>query len=206
MQLQASFFKDLLVGTVGTDQELKKLHSLVTSGAPEEWTEWPEEIKKYYSGREYLDTIGGVVTYKGRLVVPKQLRPAALEILHSCHQGASTMVHSAADTLYWPGMCSEVRETRKSCRFCDVTAPSQAAAPPVDPPQPDYPFQHVCCDFFQCEGKTFCVLVDRYSNWISIYRAEKKSAEEQVNELRSYVTTFGIMEEISTDGGPQFTS
>ena len=116
-----------------TDHELKKLHSFVTSGVPEEKAAWPEEIVKYYSGREYLDTVGGVVTYKGKLVVPKELHPAALRILHSCHQGASTMVNSAADTLYWPNMCSEVRETIKSCRSCDMTAPSQAAAPPVAP-------------------------------------------------------------------------
>ena len=188
------------------DLELKELNSLVKMGVPEKREDWPEKLEQYYPGKDFLDTMGTAVTYKGRLVVPAELRPAVLKLLHSCHQGASTMIHTAADTVYWPNMCKEMRRVRESCRSCDITAPSQPSAPPVKPPAPSFPFQQVCCDFFELEGKSFCVFVDRYSNWISIYRAQRGTTGELLKELRNYTATFGIMEEISTDRGTQFMS
>lgn len=48
-------------------------------------------------------------------------------------------------------------------------------------------------------------MVDRYSNWPMVFRSES-GAEGLVKRLRETFVTFGIPEELTSDGGPQFTS
>ena len=46
-------------------------------------------------------------------------------------------------------------------------------------------------------------MVDRFSNWPIIWKASNSSA---VDWLTNFCSQFGVPEEISTDGGPEFTS
>ena len=54
-------------------------------------------------------------------------------------------------------------------------------------------------------SKDYVVIVDRYSNWPMVYKSES-DAEGLVKRLRKTFVTFGILEEMTSDGGPQFTA
>ena len=71
--------------------------------------------------------------------------------------------------------------------------------------QPQYPFQCICADFFQYAGHHYLVIVDRYSNWPIVERAHGGSTG-LITSLRRTFTTYGISDELSSDGGPEFTS
>ncbi|XP_066932512.1 uncharacterized protein [Clytia hemisphaerica] len=60
-------------------------------------------------------------------------------------------------------------------------------------------------DFFHYMGKYYLVSVDRYSNWPIVDRAKDESAGF-INCLRRSFVTYGIPEELASDGGPEFTS
>ena len=94
---------------------------------------------------------------------------------------------------------------RTRCPPCNRIAPSQPNAPPTPPVQPQYPFQCICADFFQYAGHHYLVIVDRYSNWPIVERAHEGS-KGLISSLRRTFTTFGISDELSSDGGPEFTS
>jgi hypothetical protein len=64
----------------------------------------------------------------------------------------------------------------------------------------------IASDYFSFAGFHYFVLVDRYSNWPSVYKATGDGAKELVRVLREYMGTFGVMSEISSDGGSQYTS
>ena len=49
------------------------------------------------------------------------------------------------------------------------------------------------------------VAVDRYSNWPIVERASD-GAQGLISALRSTFITFGISEELTSDGGPQYTA
>ena len=51
----------------------------------------------------------------------------------------------------------------------------------------------------------YVVIVDRYSGWPMVYKSEC-GANGLVKRLRETFVTFGIPEEITSDGGPQFTA
>ena len=49
----------------------------------------------------------------------------------------------------------------------------------------------------------FLVIVDRYSNW-PIVEKSRDGAAGLIYSLRKVFSTFGVPEELSSDGGPQF--
>ena len=68
---------------------------------------------------------------------------------------------------------------------------------------PEYPFQCIAADYFHHAGNSYLVAVDRYSNWPIIDRA-KNGSRGLINVLRRTFSTYGIPDELSSDGGPEF--
>ena len=77
--------------------------------------------------------------------------------------------------------------------------------PPVDAPQPEYPFQMLCTNYFSLHSKRYLVVVDRYTNWPMVFTSNQGSIG-LVNNLRDIFSTFGIPEEVTSDGGPEYTA
>ena len=70
---------------------------------------------------------------------------------------------------------------------------------------PAYPFQCIASDFFKYGGYHYLVAVDRYSNWPIVERASD-GAQGLISALRTTFVTFGISEELTSDGGPEYTA
>ena len=86
-------------------------------------------------------------------------------------------------------------------------APSQPDAPTQSLKNPEYPFQCICSDYLQYRGVNYVVIVDKYSNWPSMFKVKPGEGSKQlINALKAHCETFGIPEKLSSDGGPQYTS
>lgn len=121
-----------------------------------------------------------------------------LDMLHSAHQGTNSMTLRASASVYWPGFVADIEKRRRQCFTCHKVAPLQAKLPSVEPVVPDYPFQHICMDYFQLIGKSYGIVVDRFSNWPMIYAGD--TADDVCDVLTSMSRDYGIPETISTDG------
>ena len=143
--------------------------------------------------------------YKQRIVIPTMLRQDCLKALHSAHQGVSMMTARAKSSIFWPGISNDIALIRSRCESCHRMAPSQPSAPPVPRMDPVYPFQCICADLFQYKGFGYLVVVDRYSNWPIVERAADGAAG-LISCLRRIFATYGIADELSSDGGPEFTA
>ena len=206
---QASMLNDIRVmnwskirTTSMNDSSMKKLKDLIES---EFIGPIPEELQQYSKFKEDLYTVDDVILYKNRILIPPCHRQEILESLHSAHQGTTAMISRAESSVFWPGITRDILNTRNSCSHCNRMAPSQPSAPPHPPKLPDYPFQCICADFFHYKGHTYLVIVDRYSNWPIIEKA-RNGANGLIASLRNLFTTFGIPEELSSDGGVEFTA
>ena len=73
-------------------------------------------------------------------------------------------------------------------------------------PMPEYPFQQVASDYFQEGSYYYFIIVCRYSNWLTVHQARKGDSKELVTQLRRYMATFGVMDELSSDGATVYTS
>ena len=146
-----------------------------------------------------------MVPYKDRIVIPPSLRPDVLESLHSAHQGVTSMTSRVESSVFWPGITADISSLRARCNKCNRMAPSQPNAPPTPLTSPVYPFQCICADYFTYRGMNYLVIVDRYSNWPIVERAHDGAAG-LIACLRRTFSTFGIPDELSSDGGPEFTA
>ena len=145
----------------------------------------------------------GVVTYKDCIVIPPPLRPICLSALHAAHQGTSAIIAKAETSIFWPGITEDIRTTRANCLHCNRMALSQAALPPILPTLPVYPFKCICADYFHYHGHSYLVIIDHYSNWPIVER-EEDGATGLVKTLQHTFATYGIPDELSSDGGPEF--
>ena len=197
-------WEDVRTHTIN-DEEMRELLAMIDDGLPATRKEMPSDLQIYFPLKEGLYSLDGVVMYNDRIVVPQSLRTRVLEALHSAHQGTSSMIARAESSVFWPGITSDIKRIRASCQQCNRNAPSQPDAPPTPPTIPVYPFQAVCADFFHTCGQYYCVIVDRYSNW-PIVDKSKEGAAGLITSLRKTFITFGISEELTSDGGPEFSA
>ena len=104
-------------------------------------------------------------------------------------------------------MREDLENMRKTCEECMENQPSQAREPPRAPEAPTYPFQHVHSDYFHLGGKVYLLIVDAFSSWPIVYEATRGgSADELKEKLMECFSTYGIPEQLTSDGGPQYTS
>ena len=138
-------------------------------------------------------------------MIPPTLRGEVLTALHAAHQGVSSMITKAEASVFWPGITSDINNIRNTCQACNRMTPSQPSAPPTPMVPPVYPFQCICADYFHHKGSNYEVIVDRYTNWPIVERSSD-GAQGLISALRKQFSTFGIAEELASDGGPEFTA
>ena len=191
---------------VSDDLVSQLLKTQIESGFPEERKMLRVELRDYWRHRGDLSIVGGVPMFKGRIIIPQELRKVVLETLHAAHQGARGMQLRADKMVWWPGLAPAIKQTRDQCKVCSEIAPSQARMPPVKLASPDYPFQLVAADHFTLAGINYLVIVDRFSGWAVVERCGETvgNARGLLKTLRGYFATYGVPEELATDGGTVF--
>ena len=188
-----------------SDQLMSQLLDVIEDGFPENRNNLHPELKQYFQFRENLSTFDGVILYRDRVVIPPSLRDKVLTALHASHQSVSQMCSRADTSVFWPGMTPAINDLRAHCSDCNRNAPSQPNLPPTAPVLPSYPFQCIAADYFQYAGHHYLVAVDRYSNW-PIVEHSANASQGLITTLRKTFSTFGIAEELTSDGGPEFSS
>ena len=195
-------WNDVRIATA-SDSDMSALVDAIHNGFPDMPSAMFSAIRMYHQYRDKLTEYDGVILYKDRIIIPPTLRSSVLQALHSAHQGVSMMVSRAEGSFFWPGMTPAIEETRARCTSCNRMAPSQPNAPPTPPIRPVYPFQAICADYFSYSGHHYLVAVDRYSNWPMV-EENAEGFKGLIAALRRVFVTFGIAEELSSDGGPEF--
>ena len=186
--------------------EYKLIHKTIQGGVSDKKEDWDQQINDYYPHRHSLVTTGSVILLHDCPVIPKSLRNDDLEHLHAGDASATSMFERASTSLYWPNFRADMINHRAACPTCTKYAPSNLAIPPTEPEHPTYPFQSICMDFFSVTPNNYLAVVDRYSNWLSIFQLAKDTSEEVIKVLRLYISTFGIVSTITSDGAKVFTS
>ena len=145
------------------DEELSELRDILTEDETQEEDLLQGHLKPYRKSMGELTLLDGVIFYNNRIMIPKPLRKEVLDILHKAHQGTYGMYHAALHSVVWPGLKAALQGVRDACDSCNVNAPSNPKLPPRPIEDPEYPFQMISADYFNCKGKTWLIVVDRYS-------------------------------------------
>ena len=189
------------------DPSYSRLRDCVTSGFPPNRYDLHNDLLPFWKLRDSLSTDGELVLYGPRIVVPAALRRRTLARLHDSHRGVEATKRRARQTVFWPGIDSDVTNTVRDCEPCQVLQPSLQQEPLLNDDHPTRPFESVSADFFSVSGKSFLVVTDRLSGWPVVVPCKgDTTASNTIRIFCRYFREVGVPLRLRTDGGPQFTS
>ena len=124
-------------------------------------SQWPRkgsisgQLKPYWKVRSSLTVCEDLLLYNGRIVVPSSLRKEVLLKVHGGHQGAEKCQLRVKQSVWWPGVASQVQQFVENCQEC-----AREARPQKEPllPTPDYPWKVVAADLFEERSITWLLL------------------------------------------------
>ena len=165
------------------------------------------EVRPYWNIRDEFTVDDGIVLWGARMIIPASLGKEVLQQLHASHQGQERTLRRARQIVYWPNISNDIRNIVPSCKACAEHLPSLQAQPIQQEVQPSRPFESVSSDLFHVAGKTFLLLVDRFSGWPIVADCGRSSSTAVVVRLmKDAFTDKGVPTKFVTDGGPQFSS
>ena len=188
------------------DQECICLVELIQNGFPELRNEVTEDLRCFWNMRDELYVVDNVPFKGHKMLIPRPLRKLVLEGLHAAHQGVNGMLSNARERLFWPGLDAAIRLIRSQCRQCNENSPSQAAEPAIVSVPPEVPFQQTVTDLCEIEGHNFLVYADRYSGWVEVNKLASKTFPHIRRAMLNWFATYGVPEEMASDGGPPFNA
>ena len=170
---------------------------------------WPRrvygELKKYAAAAPELSVEDGLLMRAGRIVIPSALQKETLDKLHTGHRGIRKCHRRAVQSVWWPGLSTQLEQIVRDCSEC-IKYQSQRAEPLKSTPLPKRPWQKVGTDLFDWNKSTYLLIVDYYSRWIEISLLQSLTSESVIHHTKSIFARHGIPDEVISDNGPQYAS
>ena len=133
------------------------------------------------------------------------MRLEILDKIHTGHQGITKCRERARQSVWWPGLSTQLEELVKTCPEC-VKAQKQRAQPLVTSTFPELPWQKVATDLFEWRKESYLLIVDYYSRFIEIAQLKRTTADEVIRHTKSIFARHGIPEVVISDNGPQYSA
>ena len=188
------------------DSCLMNVARYVTVGWPTSRDQVPADVKPYWSYKEELSMINGILFKGERMIIPAQMRKNILKQLHQAHMGIEKTKWRARATIFWPHINQQIEEMVKTCTTCLHNQRKQSPEPLMLSDIPHYPFQMVGTDLFHWNGQDFILMVDYNSRYWEIEKLRKTDAVTVIKKIKKMFSRIGIPEVVRSDNGPQYNS
>lgn len=189
-----------------TANELNELRAMIQKGWPDTKQETPHAIRDFWSVRDELAVVDGVI-YKGmRIVVPPSMRNKMLSHIHASHLGIVKCKQRAREALYWPSMNQHIERLVQDCAECNTYQNKQPAEPMKATNIPELPWIELGSDLFEWNGESYLITVDYFSKFIEVDHMRTTTSAAVIEGLKSQFARHGIPMRLRTDNGPQYSS
>ena len=145
----------------------------------------------------------GLLTFHGRIVVPREARKNILETLHLQHTGQVKTWKNARQLYFWPGLKNDIDQMVGNCQDCTKHLASLPKEPRIQSTA-SRPFEALSADLGMYEGTSYLICVDRYSGWPLVEKLNNLDTTTITNIMEDWFIDVGKPLRIRTDGGPQF--
>ena len=199
-------YKELIKAT-SEDDDLICVKSLIENGWPNQKYKVPLNIREYWSFRDELTCVDGIL-YKGlKVIIPKKLRPEMLEIVHQTHRSIVACKRRAREFMFWVRMLKQIQEKVERCHICALNnQKNNHKEPMISSEIPDRPSSKVGADLFELHGQHYLLTVDYYSKWPEVEKLDNLTSSNVKAYLKKQFARYGYIDELVTDNGPQFSS
>jgi hypothetical protein len=186
------------------DPVLSKVMEFTNQG----WsTDTDAELTEYKKKKDELTIEQGCLKWGIRVVIPKKLQAYPLAEIHSAHIGIVKMKNLARSYIWWPGIDRDLEATAKQCSQCQESQKNPALAPLHPWCYPNKPWERIHVDFAgPLHNQMFLIVVDAYSKWPEVIQMKSTTSEKTIKVLRDLFARYGLVDQLVSDNGPQFTS
>jgi hypothetical protein len=193
-----------LQSETAADEVLQLIMEYTQEGWPE--TDVPSSAMPFHSYRHELSFEDGLLFKGSKLIIPKSMQKDMLERIHASHQGIVKSKALARESIFWPGLSSQIEDMIKRCPTCQSTRKNKPKEPLKPQEIPEIPWQKVGIDLFKFQQKEYVLCVDYYSKFPDIAYLPDTTSATLVSALKTIFARFGIPAEIVSDNGPQLAS
>ncbi len=189
------------------DPTYNALKDIVQNGWPKYIGDVPQCCLPYWKHRDSISIDNGLLTYGTRLIIPKAERETVLKSIHTGHLGIEKCKRRARDSVYWPGIESQIAQTVIDCVPCQERQKSQPKEPlkPLDIPQK--PWQTVSSDLFKFDGRDYLLYACHYSKFPVVRDLPMNTTSGTiVAKSKEIFSEHSIPQNVISDNGPQYDS
>lgn len=187
------------------DDVCTRLKHMVLTGWPLNKKALPPQLQPYWQYHQDLLIADGLLMKGERIVIPVTMQEEMLNKLHEGHQGVTKCAARAQQSMWWPGLTTQIKQRVKNCAICAREA-HNAPEPLLTTPLPERPWQRVAADLFQWDNARYLVVVDYYSRYIEVANLTTTTTAHVTGKLKSIFARHGVPETVVTDNGPQFSA
>ena len=164
----------------------------IQGGWPEKQRHLTDNIRQYWTFREELAYVDGLIFKNSRLVVPHTLRSEMLSKIHESHMGMVKCKERARDVLYWPGMAKQIEEVVAQCAVCNTHKNSNPKEPLMSHPVPERAWAKIGVDLFHFNDVEFLLCVDYFSKFPELVKLSGTSSKHIIIGLKSMFARHGV--------------
>ena len=172
-----------------TSKDPTLLRHYIHMGWPNDRRMLPQELHTFWNYREDLSMENGLITKGARLLIPSTLR-RVLKQIHDGHLGIEKCMLKARDSVFWPGISSDIRETVEKCEICQA---SSKAAKPVGNVSdvPPHAWHTLGTDLFYWNKIECLVVGDYFSKYLIVRKLPNSPTHAVIKELGLIFTELG---------------
>lgn len=197
--------KQLILDTA-EDDILQRLLQIFQKGWPSSIKSLHKDLRPYWSIRNDISYLDGLLMCGSRIIVPSASRKRALENIHEGHQGEYKCKLKAKTGVYWPGIYREIEEMVQKCATCQEYANAQPKCPMIPMEVPSHAWHTIGADLFHFKGKWFIIISDYFSKMPFVRPVGNTSAAAAIKAMKNVFSENGIPVKLVSDNNPFNTS
>ena len=109
-------------------------------------------------------------------------------------------------SVFWPGMTADITALISNCHACQKFQSKQPPETLRNDLPTTQPWTSLATDIFELNGKSYLIVVDRYSKFIVVHKVTDHSAEQTIAKFLEIFSEFGVPDELCSDRGTNYTS
>ena len=188
------------------DPTLTELCRTIQVGWPASKSDLTESLHPYYDFRDELTTQDQLV-FKGSLVVvPVALRREMMAVCHATHIGVEGCIRRARESMFWPRMATELKESISKCDICMTHRALPQKETLLQHETTPRPWAKAGADLCEMQGRTLLIVCDYFSNFIEVESLQTTTTRAVCKVFRALFARYGVPDILMTDNGPQFRS
>ena len=187
-------------------QHLQQLKGIIITGWPDSRDELHVDLQPYWSYRDELAVIDGIILKGKCIIIPNSLKEQVLNQLHTNHMGIEKTKLLAHECVYWPSINADIEKYIKQCVTYLQFQQTQPQERIIHHDIPLQPWEIVGADVFHYNNKNYLCIVDYSSKFPIVKRLEGLSAENLTNTVKIIFVEHGIPCKLMSDAGTNFIS